>query len=250
MSAHDFFLILHLLLFCYWLGGDMGVFYSSGFVVNPKLSPAARMVAAKIMVNLDLVPRICMALILTVGGILSERWLEHPTWQMVAIILLAPFWLAMVLTIHIKEGQPIAKSIAKFDYWFRWFVVIAIIVSVTYSFVTGRLAPAPWIGAKLLIFAALVFCGIMIRRYIGPYAAGIHALAKGSITDPENIAMAKSLAKCRVFVYVIWVGLVVEAVLGVVEPGGQEPGMVLTPTLSWLQGMVQVVGSVFSGLAG
>lgn len=233
MSVHDFFLILHLLLFCYWLGGDMGVFYSSGFAVNPKLSPAARLTAAKIMVNLDLVPRICMTLMLTVGGILSERWLEHPTWQMVAIILLAPFWLAMVLTIHVKEGQPIARAIARFDYYFRWAVVIAIIVSVSYSFSTGRLAPAPWIGAKLLVFAGMVFSGIMIRRYIGPYVAGIHALAKGSITDAENVAMSRSLAQCRVFVYAIWAGLIIECVLGVVEPGG------VAPALSWLQDLAE-----------
>lgn len=245
MSAHDLFLIIHLLLFCYWLGGDLGVYYSSGFVIDPKLSPPSRLVAAKIMVNLDLVPRICMALMLTVGGLLSERWLEHPTWQMAAIILLAPFWLAMVLTIHVKEGQPVAKSIARFDYWFRWVVVISIIVSVAYSFSTGRLDPAPWIGAKLLIFAGLVFCGIMIRRYIGPYAAGIHALAKGSITDPENVAMAQSLRQCRWFVYAIWVGLIVEAALGVIEPGGQEPAVV-----AWLSDVLAHVGTTLSGLRG
>ena len=68
MVAQDFFLILHLLLFAYWLGGDIGVYYSSGMVVNPKLGIEARRIAGKIMMNIDLVPRICLSLMLTVGG--------------------------------------------------------------------------------------------------------------------------------------------------------------------------------------
>ena len=103
----------------------MGVYLFQRFVVNPKVRLAGAPGRREDHGEPDLVPRICMALMLTVGGILSERWLGTSAWQMAAIILLAPFWLAMVLTIHFKEGQPIAKSIAKFDYWFRWVVVIS-----------------------------------------------------------------------------------------------------------------------------
>jgi hypothetical protein len=237
MSVHDFFLIVHLLLFCYWLGGDMGVYYSSGFVIDPKVSIPGRLMAAKIMVNLDLVPRICMTLMLTVGGILaSYEGLEHPDWQWPLIIALAPVWLFMVLFIHWKEGTPAAKTVTRFDFWFRWLVVISIVASVTYAWFSGRLEPAPWVGAKLLIFAAMVFSGLMIRVYIGPYVHGIHALAKGSINDAENVAMAKSLAQCRVFVYAIWVGLLLEAAIGVIKPGSPEVGTGMEEAVSWFQG--------------
>lgn len=234
MDAHDLFLIIHLLLFCYWLGGDMGVFYSSGFVVNPAISPAGRLIAAKIMVNLDLVPRICMTLMLTVGGILSHyEGLEHPDWQWPFIVLLAPFWLGMVLLIHAKEGTPLAKTVTRLDFWFRWLVVVSVIASVIYAFSTGRLDPAPWVGGKLLIFAAMVFSGLMIRMFIGPYVAGIHALAKGSISDAENVAMSASLAKCRIFVYAIWIGLFLELGLGVIKPGSEDYGTGMETAAAW-----------------
>ena len=89
MSGQDIAVIVHLLLFAYWLGGDIGVFYSSGFATNQKLSREARQIAGKIMLNLDLIPRLCLSLMLTVGGILTEYYgIEHPTWQYVGIILL------------------------------------------------------------------------------------------------------------------------------------------------------------------
>jgi hypothetical protein len=199
------------------------VFYSSGMVIDDSLSDTARVTAAKIMVNLDLVPRICMSLMLTVGGVLSEfKGVSHPTWQMVGIVLLGPAWLAMVLTVHLQEGSDFGKAVAKVDYWFRVVLVIYLLISVTVSFQFGSLSEAPWVGGKLLVFAFLVFCGIMIRRYIGPYARGIHALATTGATEQVNRDMARSLGQCRPFVLAIWVGLFVEMYLGVVEPGGKQ----------------------------
>ncbi len=223
MSTHEFFILLHLVLFVYWLGGDLGVFYSSGFVVNENLSKETRLVAAKIMMNLDLFPRMCLSLMLTVGGILSEfKGIEHPTWQLVGIILLGPFWLAMVLTIHLKHGSAFARRLTQFDFWFRWAVIIGVLVSVGYSFSTGRLAPAPWIGGKLVIFAFLIFCGVMIRRALVPFIDGLRALGADAVTEASNAGMHASLGRVRPWVLAIWVGLIVEAYLGVVEPGGAE----------------------------
>ncbi len=220
-NLHDLFLILHLVLFCYWLGGDIGVFYSSGFAADPKLSIEARMAAARIMLALDLVPRLCGAVMLTVGGVLSEFvGVEHPAWQMAGIILLAPVWLALELILHFKHDTPLGKGMQKFDNPFKWAIVVGCIVSVVWSFSTGRLDEAPWVGYKILVFAAIVFCSLMITKTIGPYIVGIERIAAGVINDEENAAMAKSLRQCKWAVLGIWVGLVIEAVLGVIQPGG------------------------------
>jgi hypothetical protein len=223
MSNHDFFILLHLVLFVYWLGGDIGVFYSSKFVVNPNLSKETRLVAAKIMLNLDLIPRVCMSLMLTVGGILSElNGLIHPWWQSAVIILLGPLWLAMVLIIHFNEGKPIAHKLSSFDYFFRWFMIVAILASVAYSYTTGRLDPAPWIGIKLVVFALLIFFGLMIRIKLKPFVTAFRNLAVQGAADADNIAMQASMAKVRVWVLGIWFGLLVEAYLGVAKPLSPE----------------------------
>ena len=128
MSGHDVALLIHLLLFVYRLGGDIGVFYSSGLSVNRSLSREARQMAGKIMINLDLIPRLCLSLMLTVGGILTEYYgIDHPIWQWVGIILLGPVWFCALVYMHFNEGSDLVKKMTKVDYVFRWVMVFTLL---------------------------------------------------------------------------------------------------------------------------
>jgi hypothetical protein len=139
---------------------------------------------------------------------------------MAGIILLAPVWLALELILHFKHDTPLGKGLQKFDSPFKWAIVAGCIVSVGWSFSTGRLSEAPWVGYKILVFAAIVFCSLMINRTIGPYIIGIQRIAAGEINDAENAAMAASLRRAKWAVIGIWIGLVVEVIIGVMQPGG------------------------------
>jgi hypothetical protein len=63
----------------------------------------------------------------------------------------------------------------------------------------------------------------MIRRHLPDFIVGLGALAKGSITDEQNVRMATSLKKARGWVLSIWAVVFLEAVLGVVKPGNELP---------------------------
>ena len=78
MLTYNLFLLAHVLLFVYWLGGDIGVFYSSRYVADPSLSVEARTTALRIMAWIDEIPRICLVMILPVGVMLGYEagWLR------------------------------------------------------------------------------------------------------------------------------------------------------------------------------
>ena len=218
--AHGLVRYLHILLFVYWLGGDAGVFYSSGFVTNPKLTRDQRLTAFKIFVNLDMLPRYCLALMLTVGGVLAEFvGYEHPTWQMLGIVALGPIWVWVVHMVHAKEGTDFGRALAKGDYWFRFVMIFALPTSVVYHWITGPLKPFPWIAAKLLIFSFLIFCGFMIRRNIPPFIDGFRTLATTGPTPESDRKMIEGMAACRPYVLLIWAGVAVSALIGVLKPG-------------------------------
>ncbi|MCC7259316.1 MAG: hypothetical protein IT486_13200 [Gammaproteobacteria bacterium] len=218
--GHAFVRYLHVLLFVYWLGGDAGVFYSSTFVINDKLSREARLTAFRIFVNLDMLPRYCLALMLTVGGILAEIiGYEHETWEMVAIVALGPVWVWVVHAVHAKEGTDFGRLLAKGDYYFRLAMIFGLVGSVAWHWTTGPLQPYPWLAAKLLIFAFLIFCGFMIRRNLPPFIEGFRAMAAQGATPDSDRRMRDGMAACRPYVFAIWAGVALSAFLGMWKPG-------------------------------
>lgn len=203
----------HLLCLVYWLGADLGVFYSSYFLVDDKLSTETRISMAKLLFALDQAPRICMPLILAFGVHLAWRlgmW-TIPASVVVATWLICFGWLAMVLTLHIRGHG--AKGLTTFDFAFRVVVVAGLAAYAIYALSGQHLAA--WLAIKLLVFAGLVACGLMVRRGLRPFGPAFAALAQDRATDTDNAAIRASLANTRPFVIAIWVGLLVNSALGV-----------------------------------
>mgnify|MGYP000886398456 FL=1 len=218
--AHGLVRYLHILLFVYWLGGDAGVFYASSFVTRTDLSREQRMTAFKIFADLDMLPRYCLALMLTVGGVLAEFiGYEHELWQTIAIVALGPIWVWVVHTIHVKQGTEFGTKLATLDRQFRLFMIFAIIASVAYHWTTGPLKPYPWLAAKLLIFAFLIFCGFMIRVTFPPFMVGWKTLVTTGPTPESDALMKLGLSKSRPYVLLIWAGVAISALIGVLKPG-------------------------------
>lgn len=202
----------HLLCLVYWLGADVGVFYASYFVADDRLSPETRVTMATLLFALDQAPRICMPLILGFGVHLAWRLGALPLtagW-VVAIWLVCLAWLAMVITLH-KLGSA-ATRLTRFDLCFRVAIVVGLGGYSMFSLATNRLAD--WIALKLLVFAALVLFGLIVRLRLKPFGPAFAALVSGNPSDADNAAIRDSLARTRPFVIAIWAGLLINTALG------------------------------------
>ena len=223
LTAYELTVFIHQLLFVYWLGPDIGVYVLSGKITDPQLSAEQRLAAAKTMAAVDLVPRICMSLMLTVGGILVEFvGVPHRAWEMAGIVLLGPAWLTLVLLNYLKQGTTLGATLTRIDFWFRWVLLVCMLLSVSYSWSTGELDDAPWVAGKLLLFAAIILFGLFMRIQVRPLMEGIGKLATAGPSDKLNEVMAGSLARTKPFVIAMWVCLLLEGLLGVWQPGSPE----------------------------
>jgi hypothetical protein len=226
MTAHDLAIILHLLLFVYWLGADMGVFYASRFVTNPGLSTEARGVALKIVDFVDMAPRVCLVLILPSGVTLmatsSYGRDVFAGWPVVAIWVAGLAWLALVLVDHVRSDR-LGRLVHRVDLVVRVGLVGGLLGVAGYTLAVDRpfgvtTHPA-WLAGKVGAYALCIACGVAIRlRLTGFGPAWAQLLRNGSDQAVED-TLRRSLRGTLPFVYAIWGLVVVAAVLGVVQPG-------------------------------
>ena len=223
LTAYELTRYMHQLLFVYWIGPDIGVYYLSHRITDPQLSVGQRLAAAQVMAQVDLIPRVCLSLMLTVGGILTEFvGIPHPTWQMAGIVLLGPVWLAMVLIIYFRRGTALGDAMTKIDFYFRAFMIVAVLASVGWSFSTGRLTDTPWVGSKLVLFAVILLFGLLMRLRVGPLMAGLGKLASEGASAATDQMMAASLKRTKPYVLAMWAAILLAALAGVVKPGDRS----------------------------
>jgi hypothetical protein len=201
MTSYLFLKLLHLVAFVYWLGGDLGTFFSSRFVVDPKLSPAQRAIALKIMLGCDQGPKLCMPLIFAIGFTMAAQmsFITVPALAVTAVWAVALLWFGNVNYLYFTKNAAAKARLSQVDLYFRVVVVLALLAG-------GAFVAPGWLAAKIWIFAGLVACGIYIRIQLKPFVAGS--------SPAVEAALGGSIARVRPAVYLIWVGLLLEAALG------------------------------------
>ncbi|GID90824.1 hypothetical protein ACFQFC_36760 [Amorphoplanes digitatis] len=225
----DAFLYLHIVLMVFWLGGDLGVFYSSRYVIDPALAPAARLTALKIMSGLDLGPKICLILFLPSGltlisldphGGYAFGMKLLPWWLLVAAWLGALVWLWLMYTDHHEPGRhPLIRRI---DGAIR----VAVIAGMAGAGVYTLVASAPfgvdtnprWLGAKVLCYALAIAAGLGIRRTLRPFGAAFAEVMGGSAGPGTESVLRRSVDGCLPYVWTIWTCVLAAGLLGVAKP--------------------------------
>jgi hypothetical protein len=205
--------LLHILVFVYWLGGDLGVFYSSTILTDPKTSPQGRIVAAKVLAQVDMAPRTAMILTLPTGLTLADAtpWLNLTDLQVVAIWVFALVWLALAWNIHLKHLPPSSLS-RKADLLVRWGLILALLA-------WAALGALPlFLALKLGVLAATIALGLLIRRALGPFGTAFGAMVAHGPTPETDQIIAKCLNQSRPAVVAIWVLLLVAALIGLAQP--------------------------------
>lgn len=216
MSFYLTLKFLHIIAFVYWLGGDLGTFFSSRFVVDSKLSPAQRGTALKIMLGCDQGPKLAMPLIFALGYSMSMQtgFITLPGWTEAVVWVIALLWFANVNYLYFTQNMEAKARLGKIDLWFRVVVVIGLVGASVAALLGHGLISQDWLALKILIFGGLVACGIYIRIQLKPFVAAFGELmTTGSTPDVEK-TLSSALGRCRPAVYLIWVGLLINAALG------------------------------------
>jgi len=153
ITLYDFLVFVHILLFVFWLGADMGVAVLGHHFRKRSYSMSERLTILKLLGIIDMFPRSAWALmvplslsLLTVG----EYWTL--TTEVVLLIWLLGFgWLLLVWQIHLKPKNPSISKL-KNRICFKTFVSFLLYSSGSYFIVLEWSAFGILAGYKITSF--------------------------------------------------------------------------------------------------
>lgn len=208
--------LLHLLVFAYWLGGDIGVFYSSYLLVDPKRAAAGRLAAGKILSDVDMAPRICLLLTAPTGLALAaaKGWIALNGAAIAILFLAGALWIYAIVRLHRKHGPAwlrTADMIARIAF-------LMALAGAGAMGLSGVLALPLFMSLKFLILAFCIGMGLLVRVSLTGFAPAYMALATQGPSPETDKAIAGALDKARPFVVAIWAALILAAYLGVATP--------------------------------
>jgi len=161
-----------------------------------------------------------MPLVIALGFSLgSMRWFNiDPVWLWITWAI-AVIWIYFVLAMFLKiGGDKKILWIRQVDMLMRWVVAIAITIIGVLSWMGSGITEDQWLSAKLLIWAATVFCGIISRSTMKPFRAAFgNVMTRGE--TPEDLAIMKhSLYITRIPILTIWFLVALAGAVGLWKP--------------------------------
>ncbi|MEM9289462.1 MAG: hypothetical protein AAGA36_14090 [Pseudomonadota bacterium] len=216
LSAISWLTLAHVVLFVFWLGADLGVYYTAKYVARPDLEKPERLRFLELLMKLDMFPRSSLILMLPVGFSLAgaSGWANLPTWGLALIWAIALGWFVLMWTVH---KQPQNLGLKKLDLAVRWAVIAGLVGLAAVSFVTGDWTGQVWLALKLVLFAVVIALGLLLRGSVALWVQGFGKLD----TEPDagNALVAKGHKSATKFAHTLWLCLILMAFLGIAKPG-------------------------------
>jgi len=220
ISAVDIWTFVHILLFVYWLGADLGVFVAAQAAKRGTLTYPQRSIALQLALKVDIAPRLSFALMFACGLELAaaKGFVEPAGWQRALAWAASVAWVTFVIGMVRFEGRPFAAFCRHANEWLH-FILLLVFGALGLSSVAGHGPfPADWLGWKVLLFALIFPCGIMIDRRFAPVAPAFAQLAATGSTPQLERTITKAIDEAVHWVLALYALVIVIAFLGTARP--------------------------------
>ena len=209
--------LLHILIPIYWLGGDLGAFYGSTFMVDPKRTVGERMMALKILNNIDMAPRTTLILAFPTGFALAwaKGWLDVPGAAVAAVVAGFLAWLVLAWVVHLQHGG--GTGFKKLDIAIRYVVLAALGLAGAGGLI-GTFAIPLFLALKLCILACCIALGLIVRKQLVPLFGAIRVMTSTGPTPESDATIAAVNSRARVSVLTIWALVLLASFLGIATP--------------------------------
>jgi hypothetical protein len=219
LDPHALWTFLHLLLFAYWLGADVGVWLVMAFIRDSSLPYPTRVTLIRLGFAIDVLPRLAFALILPVGAMLArDLGLATLGPGLVALAWSAGIaWAALHLTVLIAKGRPLARQLMRVNRWWEGISGLFFVGIGAWSLVNDVPVTVDWFALKLLLFGLIYWVVLAIDVYLQPFTTLLRLGPDGS-TPGAEAAIRRMTHQTMVWALLLYGLIIAIAFLGTVQP--------------------------------
>ncbi|MEM7728970.1 MAG: hypothetical protein AAF311_06800 [Pseudomonadota bacterium] len=210
-------LFLHILLYVFWLGGDLGVAVLGGqFRKREDYTLDQRLALLKVLVMVDMGPRTAWALM--VGSSITLAHLGSywvlPGWALALAWIVSAGWLYLVWAAY-KAGQtPRAAKLRKIEMILKWALAAGYLYLGFVSLVLDDPIVPDWLAWKAFLFGLIFIAAIMIDVRFKPVGPALMTLIEKGSADETELPLRAVMDRSRFWVRVTYVLLVIIGFMG------------------------------------
>lgn len=215
----QFLLVAHIAVVGYWLGSEFVINSTFRHVCYAReMSFPDRKRLMQHVMNADQHVRYALVLQAGLGSMLAFLlgYLDGGTTAALAAAIAMVLWLALVEITHRRVGKPGGKELAALDRGIRYFALATLVV----MFVIGviRLVDIPiWLAIKLLLFAAIIGCGVGVRFALMTFFRIWGEIEREGSTDARESAIRLNYIQGTSILVGLWTCIAGIVVLSIVK---------------------------------
>ena len=207
----------HIILFVFWLGGDLGVaILGEHFRRRDTYAVQERMMILKLLVINDLGPRYAWALMIasTISLVKAGGYWDLPIWAVGLAWLISFVWCWLIYAAH-KAGQTDkGNKLRKSEMILKWGLAVFYLgLGLTSLFTDAPLEPN-WLAIKAFLFGLIFVAAILIDVMFKPVGPLLMAVIEEGSSDETEIPLNKTMNDARFWVRVVYLLLIIVAFIG------------------------------------
>lgn len=210
----------HIILFVFWLGGDLGVaVLGDHFRKRNDYSIQERLTILKLLVIIDMGPRIawCLMIASTISLVKVGGYWDVPSWGVVLAWAISLFWLWLTISAH-KAGQtPKAAKLKTVEMILKWCLAAFYLGLGVLSLATDFPLEPNWLASKAFLFGLIFIAAILIDVMFKPVGPLLLAVIEKGSSDETEIPLRKTMDKSRFWVRMTYLLLVIVGFIGVTK---------------------------------
>lgn len=246
MSAYIVWKYLHVLMFVFWVGTDMGVMLAARKSADSRLTLEARLALVKIALLIELLPRTMWAMALPFGVMLSRNLglLQISDAGAAAVWLFALAWVSISLGGAHWSERPIGQKLAGVNRWIIGVLGVVLLALGGWSYFGNGPFLTGWLATKVALYGAINLTVLGIEASFLPVGPAFARLfTEGSTAGVEG-AISRGMQRTMLWVYASYILILIVGFIGVAKPDAIDLAFV-----AYFAFIAVAASAMFSGMA-